>query len=556
MLKNYFYIYHSYVIEMKQADYINKIEEITSSYDFLYVIATIMFLDFCGPIEDLATKDMSKHFNYNEASFLLGMWIKNSKQNNGKKISLELEIENLRKVMEELHVTFITEGPEFSDLSTSASEFMTNGHTFKEAFFYASTGAYDYQYISRLSEKYRYDEKWLVENKRFSIAKIESYFGNIKSCIQRKLNDPGVRENIISGRQTCVDFFSLTRDELILGDAEFEHITSLFLIEPFKGSNAGLKQIGDYNEFESRPIIKLNENRYFIPQPFFLAQAIYESPFYWMNGDDLYKDKALQNRGKVAEEIVYNLFSKVFGRGKAYKGVIVNDKKNRTISDIDVIGVYEDIAIVAQVKSKKLTTLSKQGNIEKIKQDFGKAIEAAFMQGIECKKAMLSPVQFNFISETSEDLNGIFLDVKKVHIVCVVLDVYPAITHSSHILLYDKFEESTICFSAFDLEVICRYLSTPNKLTDYFSKRITNCRYYYAENELCYLGYYLEKDLKKHEKYNGILVDNDYGCKIDRMYYPEIAGLTEPRQNGKIGRNEKCPCGSNLKYKNCHGKGR
>ncbi|MCH2525200.1 MAG: SEC-C domain-containing protein [Dehalococcoidia bacterium] len=25
------------------------------------------------------------------------------------------------------------------------------------------------------------------------------------------------------------------------------------------------------------------------------------------------------------------------------------------------------------------------------------------------------------------------------------------------------------------------------------------------------------------------------------------------RQNGKIGRNEKCPCGSGKKYKRCHG---
>jgi preprotein translocase subunit SecA len=29
----------------------------------------------------------------------------------------------------------------------------------------------------------------------------------------------------------------------------------------------------------------------------------------------------------------------------------------------------------------------------------------------------------------------------------------------------------------------------------------------------------------------------------------------QPRKVQKIGRNDPCPCGSGLKYKNCHGKG-
>ena len=28
----------------------------------------------------------------------------------------------------------------------------------------------------------------------------------------------------------------------------------------------------------------------------------------------------------------------------------------------------------------------------------------------------------------------------------------------------------------------------------------------------------------------------------------------DPKTWGKVGRNEKCPCGSGKKYKNCHGK--
>ena len=92
-------------------------------------------------------------------------------------------------------------------------------------------------------------------------------------------------------------------------------------------------------------------------------------------------------------------------------------------------------------------------------------------------------------------------------------------------------------------------------LCDYFIKRIHNCRYYYAENELCYLGYYLEHDLVKYEEYSIALIDNYYGSKIDRMYYTELSGnKTEVVTKKKIVRNEICPCGSGVKYKKCHGR--
>lgn len=50
------------------------------------------------------------------------------------------------------------------------------------------------------------------------------------------------------------------------------------------------------------------------------------------------------------------------------------------------------------------------------------------------------------------------------------------------------------------------------------------------------------------------MIDDSYGSKIDRLYYPEIFGYNEQLKNRKIGRNDICPCGSNLKYKHYHGK--
>ena len=35
----------------------------------------------------------------------------------------------------------------------------------------------------------------------------------------------------------------------------------------------------------------------------------------------------------------------------------------------------------------------------------------------------------------------------------------------------------------------------------------------------------------------------------------EQKGHTPVRVDKRVGRNDPCPCGSGLKYKNCHGKG-
>jgi hypothetical protein len=265
----------------------------------------------------------------------------------------------------------------------------------------------------------------------------------------------------------------------------------------------------------------------------------------------------LENRGIVAEEMVFKLFSSVFGKSNTYQGVKIKSNKATDLTDIDVIGIYEDTAIIAQVKAKKLTALSKEGNIEQIKEDFNKAVENAFDQGLLSKRCIEKAKEYGFLIDERTDIKDRILKIKRTYVICVVLDVFPAISHLSHAMIYDKREESTICFSIFDLEVICNYLSTPKKLVDYFIKRIDNCRYYHADNEMCFLGFYLENDLKKYDEYNVGLIDNDYGSKIDRMYYGKLSGQREKTpavKTRKIGRNEKCPCNSGLKYKNCHGK--
>jgi len=544
---------------MSQKDVIRKIEELTEHYDFIHVLAAIILNDFCSPIDKLHKKNYWEQLNYGELSFLIGLWIKKCR-----KTSIEFDIDDTNKkvhqLMEQLHHAVLTETLKIPDKNEDPSDFLINGARFKEAFFYSSTGAYDYQFVDKAIEKYKYDEKWIREKKGFSISSFKKFFVHVRESIQKKL-DINIRKGF-QKRENLLDIVCLTSDQLYNGNAEFKLIASQFTIELEKNAITSLNEIGDYNEFQTKPIIKLDEYNYFIGLPFFLAEAIYESPFYWMENDTLYNAERLKNRGLAAENMVYGMLSKVFGVSNTLAGVKIKKNSTNTISDIDVLCLYEDISIIVQVKSKKLTSLSKQGSIDQILNDFDKAVKSAFLQGLKCRDCINHRDNYIF-EENGIKVNDKLSRIKKTYIICIVLDAYPAISHLTHSLLYESETESTLSLTVFDLDVICHFLKSPSRLCDYLIKRIDNCRSYHSENESCYLGFYLKNDLKKLDDNTKIMIDSDFGSMIDQLYYPKILRHNQPHEirptaakpaENKIGRNDPCPCRSGLKYKKCHGK--
>lgn len=544
---------------MTQKEIVQKLHRITNDYNFIYVIAAIVYNDFCGPLENLEHKDYWKQLNYNELSFLVGLWVKNAKIGSVSEFDVNAEYRKINALMEELHNSFLREGPKLNlaDINRNTkSDFLINGTHLKEAFFYSSTGAYDYQFINNTIEKYCYDINWIEVNKNFPLSALVDFFKHVKGSIQKKLNSPRHKTKSGIPLEYLLDIFCFTEEELVNENAEFKSITSHFTIELGKGHAHHLNEIGDFNEFQAKPIIRLTDNKYFIPQPFFLAEAIYEAPFYWMMEDTSYRAKSLENRGSVAENKVFKLFSNVFGPANTLKSVKIKKNLATTESDIDVIGIYKETAIIAQIKSKKLTAMSKKGDIAKIKDDYKKAFEDAYSQGVVCENCIREYEDYDFITDDNIKVNDKISKIKKTYIICVVIDTYPALSHLTQVLLYENPNVNTICVTTLDLDVICRYLNTPQKIITYFSERISKCRVYHGENELCFLGFYLEHGFNLEEGYTHGVIENSYGGKIDGMYYSEISGERQLNPAKKVGRNDKCPCGSNIKYKKCHGESR
>lgn len=540
---------------MNKEQILDRLNEITSNKNFIYVLSAIVLKDFCGTLSKLSSKNVRESLNNNEVKFLMGLWVKN--WNNKKDTSYdELKVfDEVYSLMEQFHYTFM---PDLSKMLNNPSEnifdFFNNGLMFKEAMFYSGTGAYDYQYTKWVTEKYKYDADWLLKSKSINLDKLPDFYHSLKMLQQAKLNKLKF-ESEETFRDKLLDVFTLSKDEIVAKDKDFAGILENFILDLKQPQNQNFKDVGDFNILAEKPIIELTKGNYFIPMPYDLSEAIYDSPFYWMNSDENYRSKAQFNRGEIAEEITYKIIEKIFGTNNTLQNLIIKKSKSTMVTDIDILAIKDDKAIIFQVKSKKLTALSKKGNIDAIQSDFKKAVKDAYEQGLTAEECLKSSNDYQFVLKSEPDFKFDF-DINKSLVVTIVLDDYPAITHQTHILLGKEYKEFPVALNIFDLEIVAKYLNTSEKFIDYIERRVKFSQYYKADNELGFLGFHLKKGLQKFPDSDIIALDESWAQFFDEDYYGEISGVKKIQDNlrKKIGRNEPCPCGSGTKYKKCHGK--
>jgi len=452
------------------------------------------------------------------------------------------------------------------DENLSAEErrhnFYENGDRLMEAIFYGDTGAYEYQFTNLTRAKYKLDRDWLSKNKGLDIDLVESFAISIRNILHDRVNSPTIK----FGKYAYSDFelFIFSKRELLGGNHKYNSILDL-LVMPLNGmANIQLKSLGDYNEIYTRPIIQLSTDRYFVTSTFQASRALYETPFYWMIEDESYRPTAQKNRGEIAEQIVYQKLITVFGIDAVYRNVLIKENRQKTITDIDVLLLHQQTAVIFQIKSKRLTLLSRQGDIKAIKRD----IEAAFgdayhKQGLVAREILLNKKNsYRFDNIPFESI----ITVKDCVVVVVTLDFYPAMMAQISSLIDANEECSPIGISIFDLENIITTLKTKDRIVSYFLQRAMYSKHFIADNEMAMLAFYLKYGLKRKDNLDVVYLDNSWAKDIDIMLRANhLKGLEQLEINRrltdvtikakkKIGRNDMCICGSGLKYKNCHGK--
>lgn len=469
-------------------------------------------------------------------------------------------------------------------------DFFGDEDMFIEPIFYSGDGLYDFQYLEFLGRKYKYDEEWLKNNFAFDFNNAAKFALGVKSTLQSKIRkvdflglrenkpkflknlkkDKSIPKNEYENLLTMLEFYQFHKlfetelhisqgldpskigesgwktfykgliDLFTISEADFpselkaSDYLKQFSIEPNEvGRNSQFQSIGDFNILTASPIIPLESNRFFIPIPYSIFEAVYESPYYWMVEDKQYRDKLAENRGKAGEEITYEILKNVLGENRVFKSVKIESKKGHDDTDVDVLCILGSKAICVQVKSKKLTQLSRKGNLQQLKKDFKGAIQDAYDQGILCRKRIIEKNAV-FRDENGEKLT-IIEDIDDAYILVVTTENYPSLTHQSRTLL-ERIETDPhpLVLTIFDLDLILFYLNKPYDLLYYIRQRIALMDHFVASEEMHYLGYHLLHKLWKEPKANMVGLENDFGQLIDRNYYPLKLGIETSSKTDKI----------------------
>lgn len=473
-----------------------------SRYSFIRVLDKIIFYEtnilstYMG--HELAPN--SSRIINSELALLIGLWVDNinfEADDWGKGLD-ESIISKIYNLMDGYHKTFLMD---------------SYGNVHKEVAAYEGDGAFVWQFVDLAEIKYTESKDFLKGYYGYDIYAATSFFYKIlKEYLSRVANVLENRTFNDYERIGAIFQYSLTELQTLLNKDEFQVLSQFTIVLGEKGGEE-IKDISSISNYSTHPVIKLPNGNYYIPNLYILAKAINESPYYWLkNSPDQKKLRTLL--GKSNEHIAYSLLRRCIG-DNVYKGILIKKehaKKEET--DIDAMFSIDNDVFVVQVKSKKLTQPSADGNEESIMIDFGKAVLSAYNQGLKSVDALRLHDEYPNLSKYTSSINN-----PLYHIICITGDYFPTLSSTvyEHQQQNQNPEFPIVAMTMFDLETIT-YFFEASKLKDYLVFR-ENCSrlMIYGDNEMYYLGKFiaLNTEPDEPELSFGEILYRDYAVLVD-----------------------------------------
>jgi hypothetical protein len=235
-----------------------------------------------------------------------------------------------------------------------------------------------------------------------------------------------------------------------------------------------------------------------------------------MGADKSYVASAMQHRGEFTEEFAVERLTRVFGAGRVHGNVNICQSKGRKLGEIDVLVVFADRAIVLQAKSKRLTLEARWGNDLQIRDDFKKAIQDAYEQGFACA-ALLNDPESRLHTAAAGDIT-VPTPFKKIYVLCVVSDHYPALSFQSRQFLAHQVTDvmpPPFVMDVFTLDAITEMLESPLHLLSYLERRTGYGERLVAAHELTTLSYHLSHNLWISDDYDMLTLCDDITANLD-----------------------------------------
>lgn len=506
---------------------------------YVHAIAHICFRDnvilYTG---DMKEADMRKMFSPSrlirtEINTLLGLMIKAEIDwTLPAPKTLQEYMDATGELLEELH--HCLSGEFWSGLTKEAVESGFNpferGEVLREPIFYSGEAAYIFQYLDLATRKYAADSQWLQENRGFTIDHATRVAKAVEGVHSDRFGSIRDRmRNLHPDEWTMLPLFAFTVDEIAAKANLANDIVGLVLGAfelPSTDRNEGFNALHDFNMITAMPLLRTPSGEFLSLQTYSLAEAIYEAPHHWMYQDEAYRPTLSKNRGDFTENFVAERLGLVFGKDRVHLNVDIFKTKAAKVSDVDVLVVWGNRAIIVQAKSKRLTLESRKGNDQVIRGDFKKAVQVAYDQGTACAKSLIE----RDCRLVAADGREVVLpdDIKEIYIFCVISDHYPALSFQARQFLKTESIErvqAPLVMDVFAVDAMTEMLQSPLQFLSYVNRRANYAEQLMASQELTILGYHLTKNLWVQPDVNLMHLCDDFSAGLDIAMAVRRAGV-------------------------------
>ncbi|MCG9915502.1 MAG: SEC-C domain-containing protein [Phenylobacterium sp.] len=407
-----------------------------------------------------------------------------------------------------------------------------SGEALREPFFYSGEAAFSFQYRDFAVPRYGADDAWLRKHKGFSMAFARDVVMAVEERLVRQIQAVSVaRKAGAAGPWLPAFAFSaadIARD-LRTTVVRVTPVLEAFAL-PLDAGNPSFQGVQHFNATNAMPLLRLSGERYVLFQIYSLAEALYESPAFWMAADGEYFDTANRHRGDYPEQFAKNCLAGVFGKAAVHRNVILpGPNRTRRRGEIDTLVVFGEMALVVQTKAKRLTLKARQGDDGQIETDFRGAIQDACDQARDCALALLEGHELR-------DEHGVSLQltcpIRRVFPVCLVADHYPALAAQVRQFLTwipADHVAAPLVTDLFALDTICEMLGSPLRLLNYLHLRDLFGDKLMFNHEVVLLGFHLRQNLWMGEDQDFGLLDDSLAADLEAAMAVRRVGLPGPR---------------------------
>ncbi|RXV67871.1 prepilin peptidase [Burkholderia stabilis] len=393
-----------------------------------------------------------------------------------------------------------------------------SGDAMREPIYYAAESAYDFQYVDLAARRYAADADWLQANVGFTIAQACA----VANAANRVLADrlPVFRmalRKLPPNQWSMLPAFYLTPAEVGAYAGLEPELVERILIQftvPDGNTNPGFAALQDFNQITATPLLRAPSGEFVSLQNYALAEAMYDSPFYWMQDDRAYRPNRDRHRGEFTENFVAERLATVFGTNRVLTNIDIWQGKTK-IAESDVLVLWADRAIIVQAKAKRLTIEGRKGNDQVIRDDFKKSVQDAYNQGLTCAECLGDP-RYRFSRADGSEIN--LPHVTEIFLFCVVSDHYPALSFQTRQFLKTREVarvRAALVTDIFLIDVLTELLSTPLQFLSFISRRARYGERLLAAQELTILAYHLKQNLWIEDSTAMLQLAEDFTAGLD-----------------------------------------